>query len=198
MSLSSGVVTIAVLGGFAVVMLTVAALIGSTKRPRPETEPSGVAWRDGDDLVVTVGLPLPPRCLLCGDPSSYRVAPSALLRNLGARPDAALALNGNRLPLCDVHYAAQHHFERNVALSSTGAFVVLVVNTVVLIASGALDWAVMFLPSLMAFGGVFTYSLARRPGRLLAGRATVRHVRIRGASQALLDTLPSFTMETVS
>lgn len=190
---SGGIAAIAILGGFAVVMLTVAAVVGRAQRPSPEVEETGVASRDGNNLVVTVGSPLPPRCVLCGDASSYRVPASALLRNLGAHPDAAAALTATRLPLCDAHARVQERFERNVAVAAATAFLVLLVNVAVLLAPGGHHSAVMLTPAALAFVAVFAYSVARRPGKLFVGRATLRHVRIAGVGRELLDSLPPLT-----
>jgi hypothetical protein len=195
-AIAGGVAVLAILGGFAVALLTVSAAIAVTKRPHAEHEETGTAARDGDDLVVTVGSPLPPECLLCGEPSSYRVPPSALLRNLGAHPDAALALSGMGLPLCASHFHTQQRFERDVAIGATGAFLVFVVNVGALLLLGGGHSALMLLPGALAFAAVFAYSVTRRPGHLFVGRATVRHVRIHGVAQMLLDTLPSVTAES--
>jgi hypothetical protein len=59
--------------------------------------PPSQAWRDGEDLVIKVGTPLPPLCVFCGQPA---VAGIRTAINGRGHPLAGLQLAGLRFPVC--------------------------------------------------------------------------------------------------
>jgi hypothetical protein len=56
------------------------------------------AWRDGDELVVRIGAPLPPICVFCGAPA---VAGIRNAINTRGHPIGNLQILTTRIPVCD-------------------------------------------------------------------------------------------------
>jgi hypothetical protein len=60
--------------------------------------PVAAAWRDGDELVIRAGAPLPPICVFCGAPA---VAGIRTAINTRGHPLGNLQAVGIRIPVCD-------------------------------------------------------------------------------------------------
>jgi hypothetical protein len=90
--------------------------------------PPAQAWRDGDELVIRAGAPLPPICVFCGQP-----AVAGIRTGINARGHsiASLQLIGLRIPVCE------DDRRRNRAVWM-GALVNLVVVIVVVALTGRL------------------------------------------------------------
>jgi hypothetical protein len=56
------------------------------------------AWRDGDELVIRIGAPLPPVCVFCGAPA---VAGIRNAINSAGHPIGNLQILTTRIPVCD-------------------------------------------------------------------------------------------------
>jgi hypothetical protein len=65
---------------------------------QPPVAPPPQAWRDGDELVIRLGAPLPPICVFCG-----AVAVAGIRNAIETRghPFGNLQVLSTRLPVCD-------------------------------------------------------------------------------------------------
>ena len=100
---------------------TVLPRAGETVSSNGWHPPAPQAWRDGDDLVVRAGTPLPPICVFCGRPA---VAGIRTAVNSRGHAIAGLQIAGLRIPVCE------EHLRRNRAawVSASVAAVVVVVT----------------------------------------------------------------------
>ncbi len=166
------------------------------------------AWRDGDELVVRIGAPLPPICVFCG-----AIADAGIRNAIETRghPFGNLQVLSTRLPVCDDDRRRHRRAVTRVNVTVEGLFVVVLLTGKLPgplgLASNALNPFGGTLPGVRAvvlalavFVGVrFVRILlhgsggAPRPVKLRYDRSQAGFVWLHGADPRCLSQLPPVT-----
>jgi hypothetical protein len=83
------------------------------------------AWRDGDELVIRVGAPLPPICVFCG---ATAVAGIRNAIDTVGHPVGNLRVLGTRIPVCDDDRRRHRRTVTRVNVTVVVAFVLLLLT----------------------------------------------------------------------
>jgi hypothetical protein len=172
----------------------------------PVTSPQ--AWRDGDELVMRVGTPLPPICVFCG-----AMAVAAIRGAIETRghPFGNLQVLSTRLPVCDDDRRRHRRAVTRVNLSVAGLIVVVLltgrlpgplglVSNALIPFGGTLPGVRAVVLALAVFVGVpFVRILLHgsrgtpRPVMLRYDRSQAGFVWLHGADLRCLSQLPPVT-----
>ena len=166
------------------------------------------AWRDGDELVIRVGAPLPPICVFCGALAVVGIRNAIETRG---RPFGNLQVIGTRIPVCDDDRRRHRRAVTRVNVSVLGLFVVVLLTGALPgplgVVSNALNPFGGSVPEVRALVLAVAVFFCMRFVRILlhGSRGTSRPVRLhydrshggfvwlRGADPRFLVQLPSVT-----
>lgn len=169
------------------------------------TESDEHCWRDGKLLILRAGHELPPRCVCCNLPATPAARPRRLtwhtpwlypliLLNIILYIVVALLVRRSvklHPALCPLHARQRRRGHWTALGLFAGGLLVLytgVVNEAP--AVPLLREGLFLLGSLMVLGMLWV--LARLPANLVAARIDRREIRIRGAGEPFLASLPAY------
>jgi hypothetical protein len=166
------------------------------------------AWRDGDELVIRIGAPLPPICVFCGAMAVVGIRNAIETRG---HPLGNLQVLSTRIPVCDDDRRRHRRAVTRVNVSVVGLFVVVLltgalpgvlglVSSVLNPFGGRLPGVRALFVALAVFVGIrFVRILvhgsrgAPRPVKLRYDRSRAGFVWLRGADSRCLSQLPPVT-----
>jgi hypothetical protein len=179
---------------------------GMEAQPTGWQPPSEVpqAWRDGDELVVRAGAPLPPICVFCGATAVTSIRNAI---NTRGHPFGNLQVLGTRIPVCDDD--RRRHRNTMIRLNVT-----VIATFVFVLVTGTLPGLPGLIPMnpygatlpgvrivVLALAIFVTSRVVRtllrdsqgapRPARLRYDRAQAGYIWLQGADPHCLSQLPA-------
>ncbi len=150
----------------------------------------GVAWRDGDLLVVSRHAPIPPRCVLCGTPSD-RTLDTRILWNARHGPLSWLKILDTQFPLCDAHVSARRRWLATCAVLAV-TFYLLAFAALLAVLGAGYNAALLLVPLVALLALTIEGDRGRRHS-LRVVRLDGEYAWLAGAGDGLLQELPTFS-----